>query len=263
MKKMLLLAIALALLSVPAIACLRGLEGHQAYIYPVVRVTTSGGGGSGTIVYSKQNEAGAWETFVITNHHVIEEAIVVKEEWDSTKKEDVKIERLSVVYVEIFTYRNISEPTGTLKVEADIVAYSKTNDLGLIKLRYDDQVKNVAKLPAKDFKYNVLDASVSVGCSLLYPPIPATGEISRKNILIESIPFDMSTSQIIYGNSGGAMFLDDGTWIGVPSMVAASGWFVSIPITHMGLFIPFSRVYEWLDSEGYSYIYGGVVETKD
>jgi len=79
--------------------------------------------------------------------------------------------------------------------------------------------------------------------------------ITRKNVLVESIPFDMSSSQIIYGNSGGAMYLADGTWIGVPSMVAATGWFVQVPITHMGLFIPFNRVYDWLDKEGYGFIY--------
>jgi len=261
--KRLIIAFAIVLIMVaPGTACFTGIDGHIAYIYPVVRVTTGGGGGSGTVVYSKESGS-VWQTYVITNHHVIADAISIRSEWDSIKKEEVKVERRSVVYVEIFKYRNISEPTGTLKVEATIEAYSEVNDLGLIKLRYDDQVEYVAKLPKKDFKYNVLDESISVGCSLLFPPIPATGTISRKNVLIDSIPFDMSSSQIIYGNSGGAMFLEDGTWIGVPSMVPVTGWFVAIPITHMGLFIPFSRVYEWLDSEGYSYIYRGVVETKD
>ena len=65
-----------------------------------------------------------------------------------------------------------------------------------------------------------------------------------------------SGRQIIFGNSGGAMYLANGTWIGVPSMVAVTGWFVSIPITHMGLFISYSRVYDWLNKEGYGFVYG-------
>lgn len=255
MKRLFLVAIVLALMIGVAGAAMTGIEGHKAYIYPVVRVTTGDGGGSGTMVCSRLVN-GIYETYIITNNHVIASAISVKDEWDSTEKKDVKVERRSVVYVEIFKYRNISEPTGTLKVEADILAYSEAEDLGLLKLRYDEQVLNVAKLPPVALVYNVLDESISVGCSLLFPPLPATGVITRKNLLLESLPFDMSSSQIIFGNSGGAMFLADGTWIGVPSRVAVTGWFVKIPVSHMGLFIPVSRVYGWLDKEGYGFVYG-------
>ena len=258
MKKRFLLAIAmaiaLALMGGISSAAMVGIDGHKAYIYPVVRVTTNSGGGSGTVVCSRPVD-GTYETYIITNNHVIASAILIKEEWDSVKKEDVKVERRSVVYVEIFAYRNVSEPTGTLKLEADILAYSEAEDLGLLKLRYDEQVTNIAKLPAPGLIYNVLDESISVGCSLLFPPLPATGVITRKNLLLESLPFDMSSSQIIFGNSGGAMFLADGTWIGVPSRVAATGWMGSVPITHMGLFISFSRVYGWLEKEGYGFVF--------
>lgn len=262
MKKLLLLAVAMALIvgvggTSKATAAMTGLEGHSAYIYTVVRVTTQAGGGSGTVVYSMREDPlteTPYVTFIITNHHVIASAITITDEWDSAQRKEVKVERRAVVYVELFKYRNVSDPTGTLKVEADIVAYSETNDLALLKLRLDDKVEYVANLPYTDKKYDVLDESISVGCSLLFPPLPAVGNISRKNMLVDSLPYDMSTSQIIFGNSGGAMFLSDGTWIGVPSRVAAAGWY-GTPVPHMGLFIPFRRVYEWLKSEHYDFIY--------
>ena len=254
MKRLFILSLMIILTVGVPHAAMTGLEGHNVYIYPVVRVTTETNGGSGTVVYSRAKN-GIFETYIITNNHVIADAVKIKDEWDSNEKKEVKIERRSVVFVEIFKYRSISDPTGTFKIQADILAYSKDQDLALLKLRYDEKINNVAKLPPKDLNYNVLDESISVGCSLLFPPIPAVGIISRKNVLVDSLAYDMSTSQIIYGNSGGAMFLSDGTWIGVPSMIPVTGWFLVVPITHMGLFIPFHRVYDWLDEEGYMFIY--------
>ena len=44
-------------------------------IYPVVRVRCKDVGGSGTVIFSGQNAEGEYETYVLTNHHVIEKAI--------------------------------------------------------------------------------------------------------------------------------------------------------------------------------------------
>ena len=64
----------------------------------------------------------------------------------------------------------------------------------------------------------------------------------------------MSSSQIIYGNSGGAMFLaETGELIGIPSLVPVVGW--GMAVTHMGLFIPVERIYDWLKEEHYDFIY--------
>ena len=255
MKRLSLGLVIFFLLAGTAIAALDGLEGHEKYIYPIVRVSTDMGAGSGTVIYSKQSCCGKYSTYVLTNHHVVKTAIVIEEEWDPSLKENRKIERRSVVYVEIFKYRNISTPVGTMKVEADIVTYNSKEDMALIKLRYEEGVQYVAKLPAIEEleHYYVLDESIAVGCSLAFPPIPTLGIVTRLNVQVDSLLYNMSSSQIIYGNSGGAMFITDGTMIGIPSGAPVIGW--GVPITHMGVFIPILRVQEWLNEEHFDFIF--------
>jgi len=172
-----------------------------------------------------------FSSYVLTNYHVISSAIRVVEEWD-----------------------------GTLKIEADIVVYNRDEDVALLKTRSERCAEHVAILYPKDKQddIHVFARTVGVGCSLGFPPIPTPGIITRKNFQVHSYEFWMSSSQIIYGNSGGAMFLQGtGEFIGIPSMVAVVGW--STPVTHMGLFIPIHRIYEWLEKEHYDFIYD---ETK-
>lgn len=262
-KKILIAIIATVFLSFGCIAsaALSGKEAHERYIYPSVRVTVGYGGGSGTVVYSKEAD-GKYSTFVLTNHHVIAGAISVVDEWNTDLQKKIKKEKRSVVYVETFKYRNLSTPVGTMKVEADIVIYDKDGDMALLKLRMDDRVEYVAKLPAKADaeNINVMDESIAVGCSLGFPTIPSVGVISRLNLQVNSLPFHMSSAQIIFGNSGGSMYKTDGTFIGIPSMVAVA-W--RSAVTHMGLFIPVKRIYEWLEKQHYDFIYDSSKNEKE
>ncbi|GAG75424.1 unnamed protein product, partial [marine sediment metagenome] len=90
-----------------------GLEAHEKYIYPMVRCN----GASGTIVYSRQKDKlGVYSTYILTNYHVISDAIRIVKKWDSDLARDIKTEKRSIIYVESFKYRNISTPIGTLNV---------------------------------------------------------------------------------------------------------------------------------------------------
>jgi len=169
----------------PSMAYMTGKEAHEKYIYPVVRVATNSAAGSGTIVYSRGDEI--FDTYVITNFHVISDAIRIIEEWDSDLEKDVKREKRSIVYVEIFKYQNLSTPIGTLKVEADILDYNRDEDMALLKLRTQDEARYVSPL-TPDTQYNVMDETVAVGCSLGFPPMPTTGVITRLNFQISSLP---------------------------------------------------------------------------
>ena len=263
-KSILLLIILILLTPTIVISAMTGKEGHEAYIYPVVRVTYGNSGGSGTIIYSKEIEVGKYSTYILTNYHVIENAITITEEWDSILAKKIPIERRNVVYIEQFKYHNISIPVGTMRIEADIKIYNKIEDIALLKLRYDELIKTIAKLPKteEDYKYYVLNESIAVGCSLLFPPLPTVGVITRVGFLIESLPYDMSSAQIIYGNSGGAMFKSNGILIGMPSKIAVTGW-IGLPITHMGLFIPINRVYEYFKEEHYNFIFDLDINEKE
>ena len=236
-------------------SALTGKEAHERYIYPSVRVTVGYGGGSGTVVYSTCLEK--CSTYVLTNHHVIASAITIKEEWDTDLQKKIKKEKRAIAYVEIFKYKDLSTPVGTMKVEADIVIYNKDGDMALLKLRIDDPVLNVAKMPTKEDVDRVdflraMDESIAVGCSLGFPPLPTVGYISRINVQHNSLPYHMSSAQIIFGNSGGSLYKTDGTFVGIPSMVAVA-W--RSAVTHMGLFVPVTRIYEWLEKEHYDFIY--------
>jgi len=73
---------------------------HQQMLYPAVRVRSEKAGGSGTVVYSKKDAKGSWRTFVMTNHHVVDDLIEVKSQWDSLLKKEMKKETTKTAQVE-------------------------------------------------------------------------------------------------------------------------------------------------------------------
>ena len=59
-------------------------------LYPTVMIDLSGASGSGTIIFSNNRVHESWKdegvwTLVITNHHVIDDAISISEEFDPKK----------------------------------------------------------------------------------------------------------------------------------------------------------------------------------
>ena len=234
-----------------------GIKAHKMMLYPIVRITHGQSAGSGTIIYSEVNDKGVAETYILTNNHVISSSIEITEEWDPKKKKDVKREKRDIVYVEIFQYKSLSTPVGTMRVEAEVVSYSIEEDMALVKLSLDAKQPYVATFATLE-EYNGLktfDESTAVGCSLAFPPLPSNGIITRLNMPIESYPYHMSSAQIIFGNSGGAMFNEVGHFIGIPSRVVSMGY--SSVITHMGFFIPLDRIFAWLDRTDMGFIHGG------
>ena len=260
MKKYILMVALLAFCAAPVLASMGTEELHEKLIYPVVRVNE---GGSGTIIYSKPNEDGGYSTYVMTNYHVISDAISVVNQWDSDLQKEIKIEKRNLIYAEIFKYKNLSIPIGTLKVEAHVVLYSKDEDMALVKLSLEEPAKYVAKLYpyGKEDEIHVTDKSIAVGCSMGWPPIPAMGMITRMNVYIDSLIYHMSESQIIFGNSGGAMYTEIGEYMGMPSRGVVLGW--SNIVSHMGLFIPINRIYDWLERENFNFIYDDSVTEKE
>ena len=236
---------------------------HTQVLYPVVRVRSKNAGGSGTIIFSGQNAEGEYETYVLTNHHVIENAIEVKKQWDSMLGREVKKEFKSLVQVELFKYKYWSRMVGGTVIDAEIVAYDAPQDLALLKLRSIDKVEHVAYLYPKDKikELHVFDQVIAVGAALGAPPLPTVGHICNLDIEIDNYLYGLSTALTIYGNSGGALFRwseERNRWelVGVPSriQVILQG-FSAQAITHMGYFIPIERIYNFLDEWCYQFIY--------
>jgi len=161
--------------------------------------------------------------------------------------------------VEFFKYKNLSKLYGRTTVEADIVAWDEREDLALLKLRMLEPAKYVATLypraSSKDIK--LFEDTVAVGSSLGHPPLFTTGKVTSKHDEIENKEYWMSDAQIIFGNSGGSMFLaKTGELIGVPARVASVnlGFGVDI-VTFMGYFITIDRIYEFIEKQGFQFIY--------
>lgn len=235
---------------------------HRQVLYPVVRVRAKKAVGSGTILFSGQNKSGEYETYVLTNHHVVESAIEVRKQWDSMLGREIKKEFKSLVQVELFRYKYLSRSIGETVIDAEIVAYDEAQDLALLKLRSIDKMDFVAyTYPPQDMKnIHVFDKVVAVGAAMGAPPIPTVGHICNLDIEIDNYLYGLSTALTIYGNSGGALFRwsdNRQRWefIGVPSRIQVMLGFSTQAITHMGYFIPVWRVYNFLDDWCYQFIY--------
>jgi S1-C subfamily serine protease len=231
-------------------------ELHANVLKPCVRVRTRRAGGSGTVIYSAEAEDG-WSTYVLTNHHVVEDAIRVVEKWDPILQRNAKRDERDLVEVHFFNYRWTSRAVGANAIEAEIMAYDKDEDLALLKLRGTDPVPAVATLfPRGEESHLRVGAPIyTVGCGLGEPPILTDGFVSVFGREIDGREYWIVTSPAIYGNSGGGTFLSDGRFIGVPSRIAVTGVLGQTAVTHLAYITPITRVYGFLEAQRYRFIY--------
>jgi len=252
----------IAMAALAAGAALAEPPQHDKVLYTQVRirVATPEGviGGSGTVIYSRPTEgkAGAWSTYVLTCQHVIDAAVRVNTFFDPTLGRERKRELRQEVEVEFFDYGPDGSVDRTYSVRADVVAHDALHDLALLRLKSNRKAEYVAEMFPRGESARILIGHpvVAVGCALLHDPIRTEGTITHKGDIINYNEYWMSNAQIIYGNSGGAVFtLDTKRFIGVPSRIAVVGW--STPVTHLGYFSPIDRVYGFIDDQGFEFLH--------
>ncbi len=250
------------------------IQKHEQMFYPTVRVRTKKSGGSGTVVYSEEHN-NEIHTYVITNHHVINDCIHIVKKWNPVLKKKIDTEILDTVQVEYFKYNNYSHNIGSFAVEADIVAYSEVEggqDWALLRVRDKentaDWVANMFPLDDID-NVHIFDDVFAVGASLGHPPIASEGIITYMDDEIDHYKYWMSSAQTIFGNSGGAVYRWSANrkqyeYIGIPSRISIQPTgFSADAITHMGYFIPIDRVYKLLEENDYHFIYDKDVSFED
>lgn len=222
------------------------------------RIKSGNVGGSGTVIYSAPNKEG-YSTYILTNEHVIDNMVEIKKQWNSVLKREIKTEVLGTVEVHFFQYRWEQRATGATAIEADIMGYDKEEDLALLKLRSDDQVKSVAPLypRGEERKLTIGTPVLALGAALGEPPVLTTGRLSQFGREIENREYWLQTAPTIFGNSGGAVFLEDtGQFIGVPARIAvAMLGFSPDAITHLSYMIPVTRVYKFLEEQMFRFVY--------
>ena len=148
-------------------------ELHEKVLYPVTRIKAGKAGGSGVLVYSKEDpdSVGKFINIVLTCQHVIDGAISVKNEWDSLLKREIKKDIMEEVSVEIFDYDG-SKISSANSTQAEIIAYDKNHDLAALKLtntKPQDWVGSIYKKSAID-DLKLFDEVWTSGCSLLHDP---------------------------------------------------------------------------------------------
>ena len=228
---------------------------HEEMLDTAIRVNTSG---SGTVLYSKQHD-GKWESYILTNYHVIGRQITIREIWDGMKGKKVKRETREPVTAFWFDYIRCSRSVGTRGRIADIVAHDEQRDLALLRLRDTERgVDRIAYLLPEE-EYPKLGQTVwAIGAGLGYPPSMTSGEMAFAEQVINGYRYQLATAPIIFGNSGGALFSYSDIrkryeMVGVPSRVSASGFQA---VTHMGWSIPTGTVYTFLRDNYHGFIVG-------
>lgn len=236
-------------------------------LLPNVRVAAMKVGGSGTVIYSEKGENGEYSTYVLTNHHVVDNNIEIKKKWSPLLKRDKKDESMTSVDVHFFKYQYQSRAVGVTAIDADIMAYDPDHDLAIVKLRDTEAVPAVAKLYPRgaESKLRLGTPVIAIGAALGEPPVLTTGRLSQFAREIDNKEYWLSTAPTIFGNSGGALYLEETEeLIGVPARIAVTmlGFSPDV-ITHLSFAIPITRIYEFLDEQMFRFIYDSNFTEKE
>ena len=164
-------------------------EKHHKMLYPCVRVRTDKAGGSGTVIYSEPSVTeNGYETYILTNHHVIEGNIKVGKRWSTLLQREVQTDILSECSVEFFNFEYQSWEGGHQAQRATISCYDKDMDLGLLQLKSERKVDYVATLFPKDKhkeRLRIFQGIYAVGCGLGHPPLATTGQLNGFSDIID------------------------------------------------------------------------------
>lgn len=243
---------------------------HEKMLYPTVRVRTEKAGGSGTVIYSEllPGKEDKFETYVLTNCHVISDNIRVEKKWSTLLKREVKTDILSECSVEFFNFEYGSWESGQSTYKSEIMCYDKDMDLALLKLKTERKSDFVADMFPKGEEKERLRMFMelyAVGCGLGHPPLATQGNLTGFNDIIDNYPYFLSSAPTVYGNSGGSVFLNDTLeFIGIPSRVSVTmSGFSSSPITHLSYFIPIMSIYQFLEEQVFMFLYEDGMTSKD
>ena len=222
---------------------------------PVVRIRTNKGRGSGTVI--KSSEGG---TYLLTNYHVIESCLEYKDVWDELLRRNVKKEFTSAVELDFSKINHHGAVKGLITSVADIILSNKQHDLALLKVRDEETFPSAMLYPEESAaKVPMLASLACCGAAMGEKPIVTYGNLNGIQIEIDNYEYYLSSAPSIFGNSGGAVFTpyeDHWAYFGIPSRITvAILGFAADAITHMGYFIPITRIYQWLRDNCYEYLW--------
>jgi len=196
----------------------------------------SKGEGSG-IVKTRKLKDGTAINFIWTAAHVIDNLRKTREAIDpktGTKKTIVEFDDAMVV-------KSISQngrAVGKLEMMAEVIRYSKDEDLALLRLRKTDFVKSSVDFYLEDKIPPLGTDLLHVGSLLgqVGSNSMTTGIMSQHGRIIDKKVFDQTTVNAFPGSSGGGVFLKDGRMMGM--LVRGAG-------ETFNLIVPARRIKSW------------------
>ena len=233
---------------------------HEKILYPVSRVRAADSGGSGVLVYSKEDSQrpGEYINIALTCEHVIAKNVTVKDEWDTVLKREVKRDVTTEVTIEMIDYDN-SEVVSANSIKADIIAYDKTHDLAAVRLHSKKEMPYVASIIPQDAIrcLQIADPVWVSGCSLLHDPFPNPGTLTYLREMIDQKAYIMQNAPSIFGNSGGGLFHGvTGDLLGLTSRITVTqlGFGVDVQ-SWMGFSTHPDRLYEFFEHQELQFLY--------
>jgi len=205
-----------------------------------VLVEAGWGTGSGTVIKCEETKNG-WGVYILTAYHVI-----------SPGKGMSKWKDPSTVMILFYDENNFV----SIVTKSHAVAANPEIDAAILYFEYDREIVNVARMPSRlEFEEVGLFNNIFVmGCALGIPPTYTNGRITSVNTMIEGGRYWMGNAPVIYGNSGGGIFLEeDGSIIGILCRVYSYAG--GIAVSHLAVFMPMRTIYDWLDETKLSHLY--------
>ena len=235
-------------------------EVHEKILYPVTRVRAADSGGSGVMIYSEPDvqNPGQYINIALTCQHVVDKNIVVKDEWDTVLKREVKRDVTSECNIELFDYDH-SKLVSANTIKGQIIAYDKNHDLAAVKLVSTRQVPYVSTIIPRDEieDLQIADPVWVCGCSLLHDPFPNAGTLTYLREMIDQKEYIMQNAPSIFGNSGGGLFHGKtGHLLGLTSRITVTQLGFGLDVqTWMGFSTHPDRLYEFFDHQELQFLY--------
>ncbi|MEZ5987693.1 MAG: trypsin-like peptidase domain-containing protein [Planctomycetota bacterium] len=208
----------------------------QEMIAPCVQLSGDETVGSGTLVASIEREDGkGFDTWVLTAYHVVRNILA----------DDPTLARKGIDVV-IYT------PSGKVTRKCDVIATEPSKDLAVARLRGTERVQRIARLSTRSelATTRVWTPVFAIGCPLGNDPIPTGGCVASLHNEVGGANYWMINAPTYFGNSGGGIYnAQTRKLLAVFSKIYTHGNTRPVVIPHMGLGVPLTQVYDWLEKE--------------
>ena len=236
---MLLLAVALAS-PAPAASDTQKVANHLQEVSVTVKQGTTQGSG---VIKTRTMKIDGKDTsvnFVWTAAHVVAGARSVDTVIDTrtgTERKIVKFKDVSIVQ----EFRQDGRRVGEYKLDAQVICYSKENDVALLRLRKSgfktESVQFYLGKPIPPLGTDLYHVGSMAGQELGANSM-TSGIVAQIGRTFDNQPYDQTTVTASPGSSGGGVFLRDGRQIGILTLGVRGG-------DNFNFIVPIRRVYAW------------------